>query len=299
MAVFTLSEAALSVLANMGHPTASATSRRAARPVRRNSIEAGSFEHLFFAAPAKGECDRLLRAARDALDAGRRLRRATRAGGRVLDASEHALAALTAGAVRVFEELCALARVNNGRVYPSYDRLAAVTALGRATVARGLQALEAAGFLVRRRRFVRVEGEGASPRYAQTSNAYRLSLPRALGRLLPHWRRPPPVPVDAIQHALARVDALATMDAGLSAHDLARTNVDGTLGAALARLGATLDRRWANEPQRESHDDPEPNLKFIETGSRGKSASMDKGRPAESSVTNRPNQVLHCRAVDM
>jgi DNA-binding transcriptional regulator YhcF (GntR family) len=31
---------------------------------------------------------------------------------------------------------------NAGRVYPSYDRLAAATALGRATVARALQILE-------------------------------------------------------------------------------------------------------------------------------------------------------------
>ncbi|MFD1960739.1 hypothetical protein ACFSHP_20210 [Novosphingobium panipatense] len=43
---------------------------------------------------------------------------------------------MTAGAVRVFEEICTLARLNAGRVFPSYNRLAEATALGRATVAR-------------------------------------------------------------------------------------------------------------------------------------------------------------------
>ncbi|MEJ8629552.1 helix-turn-helix domain-containing protein [Sphingomonas sp. I4] len=71
---------------------------------------------------------------------------------------EALLASLTAGAVRVYEELCTLARLNGGKVYPSYDRLATATALGRATVARALTILEQAGFLVRQRRFRRVEG---------------------------------------------------------------------------------------------------------------------------------------------
>jgi len=55
--------------------------------VRRDSIEAGTFENLFFAAPAKGETDRLLRLARAALDAGRRVRRAARGGGTRADPS--------------------------------------------------------------------------------------------------------------------------------------------------------------------------------------------------------------------
>lgn len=53
-----------------------------------------------------------------------------------------------------------LARLNRGRVYPSYDRLPEKTALGRATIAPALDALEDAGLLVRQRRFRCVEGEG-------------------------------------------------------------------------------------------------------------------------------------------
>ncbi|MFL0415903.1 hypothetical protein ACH0AE_17985, partial [Sphingomonas sp. 179-A 2A2 NHS] len=43
-------------------------------PIRRDSIEAGTFEAHFFVVPAKGEPDRLVRMARAALDAGRRLK---------------------------------------------------------------------------------------------------------------------------------------------------------------------------------------------------------------------------------
>jgi predicted transcriptional regulator len=269
MTAFTLGEATATALGRMTARYAARAGMPAGvldRRVRRGSIEAGSFEDDFFAAPATGACDAMLRAARQALDAGRRLKRATRAQNRVLTASERAIANLTAGAIRVFEELCALARLNRGRVYPSYDRLAATTALGRATVARALDLLEAAGFLARQRRFVRVEGEGAGPRYAQTSNAYRPQMPGGLqaklARVLPRWRLPMPLPDDALQHAEAQTASVAAMRAGLSCRDLAEATIEGPLGRMLARLGHALDRR----SERESHDEPETLTQLIHKG---------------------------------
>ena len=223
--------------------------------VRRDSIEAGTFEDMFFATPAKGECDRLIRMARTALDAGRRIKREARGQGRALTGPEHALASLTAGAVRVYEELCTLARLNAGRVYPSYDRLAAATALGRATVARALQILEEAGFLVRQRRFRRVEGEGPGPRWEQTSNAYRPVVPKQLLSLLPRWLRPAPVPDDALQHVAEQAEEQERLKAQLTCRELAQFTVGGALGRVLARLGIAIDRQM---PVRESHADPEP-----------------------------------------
>ncbi|MDP1028765.1 helix-turn-helix domain-containing protein [Sphingomonas sp. KR1UV-12] len=265
MTSFTLGEAAVLALGHVrpgvrpGRPARSGTPHRVPHrtgaPVRRDSIEAGTFEAHFFAVPGKGETDRLLRAARAALDAGRRLKRAARGEGRGLTASERLLAGLSAGAIRVYEEICTLARLNAGRVYPSYDRLAAATALGRATVARALHALEAAGFLVRQRRFKRVEGAGPGPRYEQTSNAYRVVLPQRLMGFLPRWLRPAPVPDDALQHEADTADELAAMHATLSCRELAQVSVGGALGRVLARLGAALDSQ-----QRESHDDPQPLL---------------------------------------
>ncbi|WP_085811348.1 helix-turn-helix domain-containing protein [Sphingomonas sp. TZW2008] len=252
-------------------------------PIRRDSIEAGTFEAHFFVVPAKGEPDRLVRMARAALDAGRRLKRAVRAEARVLSPAEAALTAMTAGAVRVFEALCTLARLNQGRVFPTYDWLAEATALGRATVARGLRALELAGFLVRQRRFKRVgaaagramdsaatgdpggdpgigEARSGAPRYAQTSNAYRPLAPVRLLPHLPRWMAPPPLPADAVQRAADRADAVAAMHAGLSCRELAETLVGGSLGRVLAKLGATIDRGAPQRAGCESQNDPQPLL---------------------------------------
>jgi len=210
-------------------------------PVRRGSVEAGSIEAAFFAVPARGETDRLLRIARAALDAGRRIRREARVQGRSVTAAEAPLVALTPGAVRVFEEICTLARLNAGRVFPTYDHLAKATALGRATVARALNLLEAAGLLLRQRRFCRTRGDG--PRYRQTSNIYRALLPGGLLRFLPRRFRPAPLPCDAAAHHDAQAAELAAMRATLSCRELAAVTLGGALGTMLARLGAAVDAR--------------------------------------------------------
>lgn len=266
---FTLGEAATRALARMTGSTGQGArppqtnirkQHRTGAPVRRDSIEAGTFEDMFFAHPAKGECDQLIRIARQALDAGRRAKRIARVEGRGLTGPEALLASLTAGAVRVYEELCTLARLNGGKVYPSYDRLAAATALGRATVARALTILEQAGFLVRQRRFRRVEGEGPGPRFEQTSNAYRPVSPKRLLALLPRWLRPAPVPDDALQHANDEAEEQERLKGQLTCRELAQLTTSGALGRVLARLGASLDAMLSS---RESHGDPEPLLNLL------------------------------------
>lgn len=269
MTAFTLGQASVLALGaiRVRSSVRARTPHRTAAPVLRGSIEAGTFEEQFFAVPAKGETDRLLRMARAALDAGRRLKRAARTCPRDLSSAERALAAMTAGAVRVYEEVCTLARLNQGRVFPSYDYLAETTALGRATVARSLHVLERAGFLVRQRRFKRVEGEngGAGPRYAQTSNVYRPTLPQRLLGYLPRWLRPAPIPDDVVQLALDGGEDVAAMHATLSCRELAQATVGGALGRVLAKLGAALDAKDHKEQQCESHDDPQPPMdSFVE-----------------------------------
>ncbi len=222
-------------------------------PVLRDSIEAGTFEELFFATPAKGETDKLLRIARRTLDAGRQLRREARAGDRILTAAERRIVALTAAAVRVYEEILTLARINRGRVFPSYDHLSDATSLGRATIARALHILEDIGFLVRQRRFKRVDADGPGPRYRQTSNVYRPILPQRVLGYLPRWMRPAPLPDDAVQHGIDRAGEVAAMVAGLSCRDMAAAMVDGPLGKILSKLGASIDRL-----ERESHNRPQP-----------------------------------------
>jgi len=242
-------------------------------PVRRRSVAAGSIEARFFAVPGKGETDRLLAMARAALDAGRRLRRDVRADPRELTAPERAMAALTAGAVRVFEEICTLARLNAGRVFPSYDHLARATALGRATVARALNLLEAAGFLERQRRFCR--GDDGQARYRQTSNLYRALCPAALLRFLPRRFATPPLPDDVAAHRAAAAAELAAMRATLDCEALGRISADGALGAMLARLGAAVDRTAC-----ESHSGPEPLPESIYKG------KADDGLTGRRSLSN-------------
>jgi len=266
MTAFTFGEATTRALAQAAASRSGTSGRVAHRTgarVRRDSIEAGTFEDMFFATPAKGECDRLIRMARTALDAGRRIKREARGQGRALTDPEQALASLTAGAVRVYEELCTLARLNAGRVYPSYDRLAAATALGRATVARALRILEDASFLVRQRRFRRVEGEGPGPRWEQTSNAYRPVVPKRLLSLLPRWLRPAPVPDDALQHEAEQAGEQKRLKAQLTCRELAQFTVGGALGRVLVRLGIAIDQQT---PVRESHTNPEPLPNLFERG---------------------------------
>ena len=229
------------------HPTGAA--------VRRDSVEAGTFEHVFFVAPAKGETDRLLRAARRILDAGRQLRGEARRGDRILTPAERLLTTLTAASVRVFEEILTLARLNRGRVFPSYDYLTEATSLGRATVARGLRILESIGFLVRQRRFKRIEGDGPGPRYEQTSNAYRAFLPKIVQAYLPRWMRSAPVPDDALQHEADRQEETEYMLSRLPLYEQARAMVDGSLGKVLSRLGAAIEKQ-----ERESQNYPQPLL---------------------------------------
>jgi predicted transcriptional regulator len=228
---------------------------RTGTPVLRDSIEAGTFEEMFFAVPGNGETDRLLRIARRTLDAGRQLRREARAGDRVLTAAERRIVTLTAAAVRVYEEILTLARLNHGRVFPSYDHLSDATSLGRATIARALHILEDIGFLVRQRRFKRVDADGPGPRYRQTSNVYRPTLPQRVIGYLPRWMRPAPLPDDVVQREFDRTGDVAAMVAGLTCRELATATVGGQLGKMLAKLGGAIDRL-----ERESHLHPQPLL---------------------------------------
>lgn len=256
---YSLGEAAMRVLTGVRTPARSGTTHRTGCPVWRGSVEAGSVEDAFFAVPAKGETDRLLRTARAALDAGRALRRDARAAGRDLSAAERPIAALTPGAVRVFEEICTLARLNAGRVFPTYDYLARATALGRATVARALNLLEAAGLLLRQRRFRRATGDG--PRYRQTSNLYRPLTPGGLLRFLPRRFHPAPLPADQIVREADRIADVAAMRATLNCRELAEAMIGGPLGQMLARLGAAVDRA-----QPESHSGLQPHIESIRYG---------------------------------
>lgn len=234
-------------------PARSGAVRRTGVPVLRGSMEAGTFEESFFAIPGAGETNKLLNAARKTLDTARALRRVQRLGERKLSVAERAIAALQASAVRVFEELLTLARLNKGKVFPTYEYLAERTNYGRATVTRALSTLEEIGFIVRQRRFKRLAGEGRGPRYTQTSNAYRTMMPARVLAILPRWMRPAPIPIDAEERQFEQIETTKAMLATLSCKELAEATVSGPLGRMLSRLGAGVDRAEC-----EAHNGSEP-----------------------------------------
>lgn len=256
MGIYAVGDTARNVLSGVPLRTSkfrSGALHRSGAAVHANSLEADTFEETFFQVPGKGEPDRMLRTARKALDAGRRLLREHKAGIRTLTVVERLLTTLTASAVRVYEELATLARLCDGKVYPSYDHLAEATGLGRSTVRRALAVLEAIGFLIRQRRFKRVDVDGPGPRYKQTSNAYRILVPKGVLAYLPRWMRPAPTPVDDDWRRSEEAQAVTTMVASLSNQEFAQMAVGGQLGKILAKLGAALDKE-----ERRQHATREP-----------------------------------------
>jgi DNA-binding transcriptional ArsR family regulator len=250
MGIYAVGDTAQSVLS--GVPVNTKKSRSGAKhrtgvPVRAGSLEANTFEETFFQVPSKGEPDRMLAKARYALDAGRKLLREHKAGLRSLTASERLLTTLTASAVRIYEELTKLARLCAGKVYPSYDHLVEATGLGRSTVRRALAVLEVIGFIIRQRRFKRVEADGPGPRFKQTSNVYRILTPKSVHRYTPRWMRSAPPPVDDDWRRSDEAEQVSAMVASLSCKEFAKMSVGGVLGGVLAQLGAAMDNKEDRE----------------------------------------------------
>lgn len=205
------------------------------KPVLGGSLLAGSFEDFFFACPGAGETDRMLKAVKCAHDRGRKLRREARKTGEILSAQERLIAAITSAAVRVYEELAMLARVCQGKVYPSFDSLADRTGLGRATVARAIAVLDRAGFLARQRRYTAGDEEHG-PKWVQTSNAYRLLLPKFAASLLPKWQRAVPAPVDELdRHQSAHRDFIEQRES-LKGREYAKAMAPKCMVETLARI---------------------------------------------------------------
>ena len=229
----------------------SGATHRTGAPVRRDSKEAGTFEDAFFVKPEIGEPDTLLRKLRTLADRAVYLKRDRRAGRR-LNSDESDVARVTQSVCRVYEELCTLARLNAGKIFPSYDHLMAVTGYVRQTVAKALNVLDKLGFLNRQRRFKRVDDDLGAARYKQTSNAYQLSFAEKLIAFLPRRMRPAPQPIDEAQREIERQDEQSLMEAQLGCRDLARISPidDARLADRLVLLGAAVDRNAAGPSDR-------------------------------------------------
>lgn len=145
-------------------------------------------------------------------------------------------------ALEVLRELVRLVDWRTGRLDPSIETLMARCKRSKAPVVRALKALKLAGFLDWIRRYVATGREGFGPQVQQTSNAYRLTLPKAAERLLGLWGKAPPVSADLAAGAAERTrqnnefmaqasglaDALSRLGVGIAQRESTRRNESPT-----------------------------------------------------------------------
>lgn len=234
---------------SIGEAVAAITSRRSQRrgaPVWRGSQKAGSFEADYWRQPQTGDFSRVMAGARA-------LERETRAPGRPQGD-------LGPVALELLAQLYRLGQRFNGRIEPSLDFLMGAIKRSRTAVVRALKQLRDAGFVEWRRRFEPVPREGSGPRIRQTSNAYRLLIPKSLVRLLGKRGERSPIPDDFAQrmsdHQADRERALNS----LTPRELAFAVAEGALANSLAALADTLAAR----DQRELSGHTEPRHLLIQ-----------------------------------
>lgn len=217
---------------------------RTAEPVRRHSRAAGRCEGMFWRRTDRQEVRRIVMAAR-------RYELATRQPG----ARSGALGSI---ALELLELFSNLVDFRTGRLEPSLDTLMRMLKRSRDAISRALKALRAHGFLDWLRRYIPTGNEGRGPQVQQTSNAYRLSLPRRALQLLGRYAQPTPEPEDSNQARQSRTAEIETHRRSLPLAERPLFDLeDGPLARALARLGAGIEK------QRESAKRSESQSKFI------------------------------------
>ncbi len=216
-------------------------------PVHGGSKEAGSFHEQAFMARLDDATRRgCRRAVNEAFEHGRRAAVEARREKRELTPFEQLCAGITNSTIRVYEALLRMEKRFRGRVYPSYELIAEWAVVSRATVHRALEALEAIGLLARLRRYITTKSETVGARSEQTSNAYRMELPKILRDLIERRFRPAPIPEDEAQRQHDRLADHAFMLAGLSKPDYIRaTTTDQVMAESLIRILEGIDRRDA------------------------------------------------------
>lgn len=218
------------------------------QPVHGGSKEAGSFHEEAFMAKLDDATRRACRrAVNEAFEQGRRLRAAVRRDRRELTSFEEQCTRITNSTIRVYEALLRMEKRFRGRVYPSYEKIGEWATVSRATVHRALEALSEIGLLARLRRYVTTKDETVGARSEQTSNAYRMELPRSLRELIDQRFRPAPLPADEAQRQHERLADHAVMLSRLTKADYIRaTTTDQELAKSLIGI-------WEGIEQRDAH----------------------------------------------
>lgn len=208
-----------------------ARGRRTHAPVRRNSRLAGHCEGVFWRRTTRQEARRIVLAARRFEIANKQP--GCRNG------------PLGAVGVELLDLLANMVDYRTGRLEPSLDTLMGKLRRSRDAIVRALKALRQHGFIDWLRRYIPSETEGGKgPQIKQTSNAYRLSMPKKAEACLGRYGETPPLPED---HEQADADRETMMEAHRKTLDLDQLALfevgDNRLGKALARLGNFIKQR--------------------------------------------------------
>lgn len=217
---------------------------RSGAPIRRHSLESGTFESRWYR-PISSADRHKIEVAAEIYD--RRTKEAGRHGGRV-------------GGVRGLKLLSLMLGLQLsspfGQLNPSIQWLVAKTRYSVDTIVRKLAALREAGLIAWHRRMKPSLDPDAEWRWRQDSNAYRILIPAWLAAALPVVMTPPALVSEDVEHAAATASAdIAAHVASLRPAERveftrAATDLPSPLDASLARLAALVERD--SPPSRDS-----------------------------------------------
>ncbi len=219
------------------HKIATGKGHRTGQPVRRNSKPVGSFEHRYWSRFDPKERNARMRAAE--MHA-----RATKQSGKRNGELGHV-------ALEVYRELTRIVCFKTGRLEPAIDTICDRVHRSRDAVVRGLNQLQAAGFLDRQRRVESVGNpDPFGPQVKQATNAYKLTVPKAAAELVRRLMRRP---TEEQRRVAKERDQQARAAAALDVHDSAEAagqalGAGTSIAGVLASLGASLDRCNASPP---------------------------------------------------
>lgn len=187
---------------------------RSAHAVLGGSLLQDSFEESFWNIPSKGEPDQVLDAVRSYSRESRKriaaYKRDMKEG--LIDERVQRPHHVQTSTVEVLDYLCMLARTCKGKIFPTYDNIMDKVGRSRQTVAKAIKQLIVIGVLEKKRRYRLDDITAEGKVYKQTSNAYRIRLPKVLYKYLPKSKQPAPLPLDEEQRiaeaAISMVDML-------------------------------------------------------------------------------------------
>jgi len=152
-------------------------------------------------------------------------------------------------AIEILDYLANLVDYRTGRLEPSLDTLMAKLHRSRDAIVRALKALRTHGFIDWLRRYVPTGNEGRGPRYQQTSNAYRLSMPQKALRYLGRYGKQSPTPDDFDHAQECQAATIEEMRSTLSREEQIALDFgsDDAMGKALIRLSLLMNKRESVE----------------------------------------------------